>query len=165
MRLLKYVLAPWAALLVYSILSFFFGQNGLYARRHLEAEYMRLLENRLALEAVNRRLSNYKDSLLNNNDALSVHARQLGFGHPGEEFIRVVGLGVATSVELPSGQALYGTEHPFVPNSTIMMISLVFGAGVLALFLVCDLFSPRQVAGGRRKERWKTDYDQRAAEK
>ena len=131
---------PWTALLVYSALSFVIGQNGLYARRHLEAERERLLENRNALEAVNRNFLSAKENLLHDDDALSVYARQLGFGRHGEAFIRVVGLEVASSVDLPSGQVFYASEPYFVPNSTIKLISMLFGAAVLAFLLINDFY-------------------------
>ena len=137
---MRYVLVPWTALLVYSVFSFFLGQNGLYARRHLEAEYLRLLENRNSLEATNRSYLRTKENLLNDNDALSVYARQLGFGHAGEEFIRIMGLSVAANVNLPSGQVLYAMGAYYVPNLTIKIISLVFGAAVLVFFLIHDFY-------------------------
>jgi len=147
MRLLRYTLVPWTALLVYSFLSFFLGQNGLHAGRHLEAEYLRLLENRNALEATNRNFLRTKESLLNDDDALSVYARQLGFGNPGEEFIRVMGLSVAANVDLPSSQVLYATAPHFIPNTTIRIIALIFGAAVLLFFLINDFHWLRETLG------------------
>ena len=138
MRLMRYMFVPWTILLVYSFFSFFLGQSGLYARRHLEAEYIRLLENNNALEAINRTFLRTKENLVGDDDALSVYARQLGFGHAGEEFIRVVGLGIAANVNLPSGQVLYATEPHFVPNGTIKVISVIFGVAVLLFLLIHD---------------------------
>jgi len=148
MRLLRYMLAPWAALLAYSFLSFFVGHSGIYARRHLEAERARLQENLSALEAAGAGLLRSKESLLGDDDALSVYARQLGFGRPGEGFVRVVGLGVAASVPVPSGHALYAAAPHYVPGSRIKLISLGFGAAVLLFFLVNDLHWLREPRGG-----------------
>jgi len=142
------MLVPWAVLSVYSLFSFFLGQNGLYARRHLEAEYARLAENRHALEATNRSYLRTKESLLTDDDALSVHARQLGFGHQGEEFIRIMGLGIATGVDFPSGQVLYSVGPHYVPNGTITIISLVLGAAILAAFLIHDFYWLRETGAG-----------------
>ncbi|MCL2192379.1 MAG: septum formation initiator family protein [Treponema sp.] len=148
MRLLRYMLVPWTFLLVYTFFSFFLGQNGLYARRHLEAEYLRLLENRNALEATNRNFLRTKENLLNDDDALSVYARQLGFGNPGEEFIRVVGLGVAANVNVPSGQVLYSTPPHYIPNARIRIISMFFGIAVLVFFLIHDFYWLREMDDG-----------------
>jgi len=139
------MLVPWTVLLVYSFFSFFLGQNGLYARRHLETEHQRLTENRNSLEATNRNFLRAKDSLLNDDDALSVYARQLGFGNPGEEFIRVVGLGVAANVNVPSGQVLYSTAPHYIPNSTIKIIAMIFGLAALAFLLIHDFYWLREM--------------------
>ena len=142
------MLVPWTVLLVYSFFSFFLGQNGLYARRHLEAEHARLLENRKSLEATNRNFLRTKENLLNVDDALSVYARQLGFGNPGDEFIRVVGLGVAANVNVPSGQVLYAEAPHFIPTSTIRIISAIFGLAVLLFFLIHDFYWLREMDDG-----------------
>ena len=138
MRLLRYLYVPWTVLLVYSVFSFFLGQNGLYARRHLEAEYLRLSENRNTLEATNRSYLRTKENLLHDNDALSVYARQLGFGHAGEGFIRIMGLNVAANIDLPTGQVFYSVSPYYIPNTTIKIISLVLGLAVLLFILIHD---------------------------
>ena len=110
---------------------------------------MRLLENRNALEATNRNFLRTRESLLNDDDALSVYARQLGFGNPGEEFIRVMGLNVAANVDLPSGQVLYATPPHYIPTATIRIISLIFGAAVLLFFLINDFHWLRETFGNK----------------
>jgi len=149
MRMLRYMLVPWTALLVFTFLSFFLGPNGLHARRHLEAEHLRLLENRNSLEATNVNFHRTREGLLHDDDALSVYARQLGFGSPGEEFIRVMGLNVATSVDLPSGQVLYAMSPHYIRNATIRIIALLFGAAVLLFFLINDFHWFRETFGDR----------------
>ena len=149
MRLLRYVSVPWTVLLVYSLFSFFLGHNGLYARRHLEAEYLRLAENRAALRAEGEAFAAAGQQLLTDDDALSVHARRLGFGNPGDEVVRVVGLGIAANSPLPPGQALRATEPASVPNRTITAIAMFFGAVVLVFLLVGDIL----LAAGTRNRR------------
>jgi cell division protein FtsB len=158
MRLLRYILVPWTVLLVYSSFSFFLGQNGLYARRHLEAERARLSENLATLEATNKRLVGEMKRLPEDDDAFSVHARRLGFGLPGERFVRVVGLGVATGVGVPSGTALYASTPHYVSSSSLRMVSMLFGAAVLVFFLINDLYWLRQTAGAGRGPRESRHY-------
>jgi len=147
MRLLRYVLVPWAGLLAYAFLSFFLGHNGLHAGRHLEAERGRLSENLGALEAANRGFWRAKESLLADDDALSVYARQLGFGREGEEFVRIVGLGVAASVSVPSGQALHAEAPDYVPSRTIRAAAGAFAAAAFLFLLIRDLSGPGESAG------------------
>jgi len=140
MRFVRYLFALWAALLVYSVFSFFGGHNGLLVRRQLEAERDRLLANWSALEAVNRSYLRAKEGLLHDDDALSVYARQLGFGHSGEEFVRLMGLNVAASVELPPGQALYAAPPDHTAHLTIRVAALIVGGALLLSFLFQDIY-------------------------
>ena len=145
MRLLRYIFVPWTVILVYSLFSAVLGQNGLYARRHLEAERVQLLENQRTLEQIHYNFLRTKDSLINDQDALSVYARQLGYGREGEEFIRIMGLSIATSADMPSGNVLYSANPAFVSDRTIKIISALVGIAVLLYFLVGDFFLLRGI--------------------
>jgi len=151
MRLLKYFAVPCVAILVYCGFSFFFGQNGLHSRRHLEGELARLTENRDSLLAERESFVGTRENLLTDDDALSVHARPLGFANPEEGFVRVVGLGVESHVGLPSGQALRAMEPSFIPNRSITVVSLVLGMAVFSFLLVGDILWLK--TGGRQGRR------------
>ena len=143
MRLLRYISVPWTIFLIYSFFSAVLGQNGLYARKHLSVDRLQLQENLKALEFSNNDFYNIKDSLLHDPDALSVYARQLGYGREGEKFIRIMGLGIAINANRPTGYVLYGTAPSFVSDKTIKIISAFFGLLVLVYFLISDFFSYR----------------------
>jgi hypothetical protein len=171
MRLLRYVLVPWAAVLVYSFLTFFLGQDGLYARRHLESEHRRLSQNAYHLQSIADSYAQSRENLLTDGDAFSVHARQLGLGWDGEKFIRVMGLGVASGPDVFSGQAVYAVPAGFVPGLTIKIISMAFGFAVLVFFLIDDLYSLRAAShfrderhstGGRKKFPGRRDFSEEA---
>jgi len=138
MRLLRYMLVPWTVFFVYASFTFVLGQNGLYARRHLQAEQLRLIENRKSLEDANVSFLKTKESLINDPDALSVYARQLGYGRENEEFIRIMGLGIAINADMPAGEVFYATEPVFVQDRVIKIISTLFGFAVLVFFLIND---------------------------
>jgi hypothetical protein len=140
MHRLRYILVPWTVILVYSLFSAFLGQSGVYARRHLEAERLQLLENHRELERIYQNSLRTKDSLMNDPDALSVYARQLGYGRESEEFIRIMGLSVAVNADMPIGQVLYATTPLFVPDKHIKIIAAFVGLAVLLYFLVVDFF-------------------------
>ena len=143
MRLLRYLFVPWTMFLVYSFFTAILGQNGLYARRHLEAELSQLQENQKSLEYAHARFLKTRDNLMSDPDTLSVYARQLGYGREGEEFIRIMGLGVAINANTPPGDVLYAAEHVSIPDKTIKIIAAFFGAVVLVYFLIGDFFSFR----------------------
>ena len=135
-----YMLVPWTTVVVYTFFSFFLGQNGLYARKHLEAERLRLLENQKTLEYTQKDFLKIKENLLNDHDTLSVYARQLGYGTEDEQFVRIKGLSVAVNTNMPTGQVFYATGPEFVSDTVIKIISLCFGLTVLVFFLIKDAF-------------------------
>ena len=141
MRLLRYIFVPWSIFLIYFIFSAIFGQNGTHARRHLELEQQLLVENLEALEMISDEYQRTKESLIHDQDALSVYARQLGFGRHDEEFIRIMGLGIAINADMPTEQVLYATSPAFFPDKTIKIIAIVFGMLVFIFLLTMDFLS------------------------
>jgi len=138
MRFIRYFLVIWTFFIVYTSLSFFWGQNGLYARRHWEAERVRLSENLKKLEKINVDYQNVRNNLMEDQDSLSVYARQLGYGREGEEFIRIMGLGIAINTDMPAGQVNYAENPDFISDTTIKIISLLFALVILSFLLVHD---------------------------
>jgi hypothetical protein len=133
------MLVFWTAFVVYAFFSFFLGQNGLYARKHLEAEHLRLVENRNSLENIKQDFYNTKNSILNDQDTMSVYARQLGYGTGDEKFVRIKGLNVAARFEMSAGKVLYAANPEFVSDTVIKMIAAFFGLAVLVFFLIKDI--------------------------
>jgi hypothetical protein len=138
MRFIRYFLVIWTFFFVYTSFSYLWGQNGLQARRHLETERVRLSENLKKLENINTDYQNIRDNLIHDQDSLSVYARQLGFGREGEEYIRIMGLGIAINTDMPAGQVSYTESPAFISDSTIKIISLLFALLVLSFFLIYD---------------------------
>ena len=140
MRFVQYMLVPWTAVVVYTFFSFFLGQNGLYARKHLEAERQRLVENQKTLEQTQQDFLKTKENLMYDGDMLSVYARQLGYGTEDEQFIRIKGLSVAINPPMPVGQSLYAVSPEFVSDTVIKVISMCFALAVLVFFLIKEAF-------------------------
>jgi len=136
MRLVQYMLVPWTAVVVYTFFSFFLGQNGLYAHKHLEAERQRLIENQKVLKQTQQDFLKTKENLMNDGDMLSIYARQLGYGTEDEQFIRIKGLSVAINPPMPAGQVLYAASPEFVSDTVIKVISVCFALAVLVFFLI-----------------------------
>jgi hypothetical protein len=133
------MLVPWTAVAVYAFFSFFLGQNGLYARKHLEAERMRLQENQKSLENIKKGFFNTRNNLMHDKDTLSVYMRQLGYGTEEEKFIRIKGLNVALGADISEGEVLYATNPEFISDKVIKIISALFGLAVLVFFLIRDM--------------------------
>ena len=141
MHHLRYIFVPWSAVLVYTLFSAIMGQNGIYARQHLEAEWLHLTENHRMLENTYSEFQKTKESLMYDQDALSVYARQLGYGRRDEGFIRIMDLGIALNNNLVAGQVLYATDPIFVDDKTIKILSALFGLAIFVFFLVMDFLT------------------------
>ena len=139
MRFLRYLLVPWTVFVVYSFFSFVFGQNGLYVRKHLEEEYLRLAKNYAVLQHNNNDMLRMRDNLIYDLDAFSVYMRQLGYGNRGERFIRIKGVSAAINVEMPAGEVFYTVGPEYISDKVIKIISTLFGLTVLVFFLIRDL--------------------------
>ena len=140
MRFVQYILVPWTAVVVYTFFSFFLGQNGLYAHKHLEAERQRLTENQKALEQTRQDFLKTRENLMYDRDMLAVYARQLGYGTEDEQFIRIKGLSVAINPPMPAGQVLYAVKAEFISDTVIKAISICFALAVLLFFLIKETF-------------------------
>jgi cell division protein FtsB len=137
---MRYFLVIWTFFFVYTFFSFFLGQNGLYARKHLEAERIRLYEHLKRLENTKVDYQNIRNNLIRDQDSLSVYARQLGYGREGEEYMRIMGLGIAINTDMPAGQVNYTVSPVFVSDMKIKTISLLSALAVFAFLLIRDLF-------------------------
>jgi len=138
MRFIRYFLVIWTFFFVYTLFSFFLGQNGVSSRKHLEAERVRLYENLKKLENINTDYQNIRNNLMGDPDSLSVYARQLGYGREGEEYIRIMGLGIAINTNMPAGQVDYTVSPVFISDTTIKIISIIFALIVLTFLLIRD---------------------------
>jgi hypothetical protein len=108
------------------------------SRNHLEAERVRLNENLKKLVNINTDYQNIRNNLTMDQDSLSVYARQLGYGREGEEYIRIMGLGIAINTDMPAGQVNYTVNPVFMSDTTIKIISLLFALAVLVFLLIRD---------------------------
>lgn len=141
MRALKYLIAFWTAVTVYSLFSMMNGAMGLSAYEQLLADREEQWANMKSLRIVNEELENTKNSLLYDRDTISVYARQLGYGQNDERFIRIVGLGGAKNPHTAAGQVLFAGEPDYVSDKIIKIIALCTGLAVFALLFVFELIN------------------------
>ena len=139
MKLAKYLLAPWAGILIYALLSVFFGPSGLSAYRQLEREQQRQESNIENLRQINRELEDSMSSLLYDRDTLSIHARELGYASSQERFIRIVGLGVNQKNLTSHGELVIAAEPKYFPNINIRIIAVLAAISIIICLLVFDL--------------------------
>ena len=123
MRVVKYIFALWAGVLLYIMLSVAFGATGLSAYRQLYNEGQKQEANILELKKINGELESTMNSLLYDRDTLTVYAREQGYASAQERFIRIVGLGGTQKANMNTGDIIVALEPQYVSDKTLRMIA------------------------------------------
>ena len=141
MRILKYLIPLWAAVAVYSLLSFCVGARGVSAYDQLRKEWEKQKANLETLKNINQRLEGDKDALLYDSDIITAYARELGYGAADERLVRIVGLSGTRKPRYTAGQVLIAAKQVSLSNRAIQIISLLAGLiawGGVSLFRLMD---------------------------
>jgi cell division protein FtsB len=144
MRAYKYLIVPWTAIAVYALSSLLAGAMGFSSFRQLENEKYRQEKNMEQLKRINGGLKNTTDSLLYDKDTLGVYARGLGYGKPGEVYLRIVGLGGLKKTETEAGELVLAKKPEYMSDTVLKLAALLSGALVFAILLFFDVLSIRK---------------------
>jgi cell division protein FtsB len=144
MRAVKYLAALWVGLALYALLSVTIGASGFSAYSQLEAERNKQQENLTALGAINKELEREMEALRYDRDTLTLEARNLGYGKPGEMFVRIVGLGAFKKQRTEAGQVIAAVPPEYVSNHTLALFSFSTGAADLSCMKIFDILKTLQ---------------------
>jgi len=139
MKAAKYLFSVWAGVLLYALLFAISGPRGVSAYRQLENERKKQESNIESLKQINRELEDTVNSLLYDEDALAVYARERGYAAENERFIRIVGLGVNQKSQISTGRAIFAEEPQYVPDRTLIIIAFCTGASVFVCMVLFDV--------------------------
>jgi len=139
MRIFKYLIGIWTALAVYTLFSFLSGPRGIAAYNYLLSEKERQWENINDLGIINEELEKTRNSLLYDDDTLTVYARQMGYGQEDERFVRIVGLGNVKTTPAVTGSVYIAQNPVFIPDKSIKIAALCAGLIVFAFFFMLEL--------------------------
>jgi len=139
MRVFKYLVGVWTAVIVYTLFSFLGGPSGLSSYNYLLAERERQWENIKDLGIINEDLERTKFNLQYDQDTMLVQARQMGYGQSDERFIRIVGLGTPKSSPVTAGN-MYSTSFPdYISDKYIKIAALCAGLLIFAFILTLEI--------------------------
>jgi cell division protein FtsB len=139
MKALKYLIVPWVVIAVYSVVSLFHGAMGLSAYQQLLWGRDSQRANLKKLGLINTELEKAQYSLLYDQDAIELYARQLGYSRENEQFIRIVGLRKELNPYSSVGEKITVAEPGFLSDLTIKFIAFFAGFVVLALLALQDI--------------------------
>jgi cell division protein FtsB len=139
MSVFKCLTAVWVSVIIYAILSAFFGASGFSAYEAVFTEKERLADNLEDLQEINQQLNGSFAALQYDSDTIAVYARELGYGAPNEHFIRISGLPSVIKKSVSAGQQILPVFPTFIPDKIIHITSIVGGLFTLLLFIVFDM--------------------------
>jgi cell division protein FtsB len=142
-RTLKYLIALWVTITIYSLSSFFSGNMGLAAYNELGVELHRQEANIATLRRINGELGDMKDALLYDEETIALYARELGYGRQDETFIRIVGVDEKMKVWIDPGELIPVVKHPHNPDLVLKIIACSIGLGALFLMELAGLLNRR----------------------
>jgi hypothetical protein len=137
----KYLLVPWAAISLYAVSVLFAGAAGISSYKDLLLERNKILNNIEDLETINRELEATMDSLLYDSDAISVWARELGYGEDSERFVRIVGLPSVRHREIKPGTVKTAAKPGFVHDTPLRICSFFAGLCLFLFFFARDILN------------------------
>ncbi|MDR0447816.1 MAG: septum formation initiator family protein [Treponema sp.] len=138
MKLGKYILVPWFSLVVYTVLTVYYGPGGIIPYRELLGEHQKILENMEKLQAINQDLEGSRDALRYDSETIRIKAREIGYGIDGERFVRIVGLYGGRAGELKPGM-IRTAIMPLPSGKSYRAIAFLMGSILFALFLLGDV--------------------------
>jgi cell division protein FtsB len=143
MRIFKYLIGIWTAVIVYTLFSFLAGPSGLSSYNYLLNERERQHENIDNLGNINEELERTKFNLQYDQDTMLVHARLMGFGQADERFIRIVGLGIPKTAQITAGN-IYTTSYPdYISDKNIKIAALCAGLLVFAFLFMLEIIESK----------------------
>ncbi len=144
MRYLRFAFSLWVAVAVYGLMAITVGRTGIIAQRGLETERDRLAANMEKLRAINGELEGSIVALRSDADTIAVRARELGYGRPDEQFVRIVGVPAAGRRMATAGNLLTAVRPVGVSNSTLRIIALISGLSTYGFATMAGLSRRRR---------------------
>jgi cell division protein FtsB len=144
MRFLKYLLAVWITLALYTVAAFFGGATGTYAYDQLLAERNKQKLNIEALRSINQELEGTLNSLKYDPETIRIYARELGYGREDETFVRIVGLGGAKKQRTTAGQITVPKAPRHIPDRILWFFAFCAGMGTLMLASISEFVRERR---------------------
>ena len=145
MRFLKYLIAVWTTLAVYTISAFFTGSTGILAFGQLSTERDKQRVNIEALQNLNQELEGTLNSLKYDSDTILIYARELVYGKEDENFVRIVGLGGARKQRTTAGQITVPRFPGYIPDRVLWFAAFCAGIGVLVLLSISEFMRERRI--------------------
>ncbi|AEF85003.1 putative septum formation initiator subfamily [Treponema primitia ZAS-2] len=145
MRILKYLIAVWTTIAIYTVSAYLVGPTGILALKQLSVERDKQQSNIEALKELNQELEGTMNALKYDSDTIMVYARELGYGTGPEHFVRIVGLGGTRKQRATAGQITVPRAPNAIPDRILWFIAICTGAALLVLLSITEFIQERRI--------------------
>ncbi|MBO4546207.1 MAG: septum formation initiator family protein [Treponema sp.] len=135
----KYLPALLAGTLAYALLSFFWGQNGVWAQKQLEAQKKIISARTQEIQNINDDLNLEKTAIRDDADVIAAYARKLDYVFPGEKLVKIKGLGAAKGLMYETGSVLKSAPVAYVSEWFCKGAGLAVGLLLAAATFLFDV--------------------------
>jgi cell division protein FtsB len=135
MSKIEVLTAVFLGTVVYVLISFFGGQDGLWAEQQLEAQKREISLRTAHIASINSELMLEYQALKNDPEVIASYARKLGYVSDGEKLVKINGLPQRSQTVYSTGTVLKRGTVRFIPE----WICKLTGMGVFALVMLVFL--------------------------
>lgn len=145
------ILACWATIVVYCVLSIVAGPSGVNAVKAAEVHAAAMAENLRKLEARHEELALELNALRSSTEAVAIESRSLGYVAEGETLVVLQALSVKPPPAPDPGVVVERAARSPLSDSSIKLISMGVAAAACSAFYILRRLS-RASSSGRQRE-------------
>jgi cell division protein FtsB len=139
MSKIRALTAVFLGTLAYVLISFFGGQDGLWAERQLQTQRREISLRTAEITRINAELQLEYQALKSDPEVIASLARKLGYVSDGEKLVKINGLPVITQKVYNTGTALKRGEMRYIPEWICKLAGFVVCGLVLCVFALFGL--------------------------
>ncbi len=136
---MKFLFALFAGTLVYTVLSFVAGNNGVLVYNKLVEQKKAIARQTEIIQSINNELNLEYSALLRDKDVIAAYARKLDYVGDDEKLVKVNGLKPAQTELYDTGTILRRKNISCISESVCKICGLTFFGLTLILMFLIDL--------------------------
>jgi cell division protein FtsB len=124
--------------LVYTLLSFFFGRDGIWVYRQMQEQKRNISKRTASIQKINDELSLEYTALEKDKDVIAAYARKLDFVKSDEKLVKITGLRPSQTMLYDTGTALKRSPVMYISESVCKAVGFAFFIVTLVLMFLAD---------------------------
>jgi len=139
MNHIKVLSAVFIGTLVYVLVAFIAGDNGILSYNKLNEQKMQIARQTEAIQNINNELSLEYTALLKDRDVIAAYARRLDYVGNGEKLVKIKGLKSTDKALYDTGTILLHKDYECLPEKFCKAAGVLFFALAMILMVLIDL--------------------------